>query len=625
MTVMLKLLWLVPAIPLAGSVLLMLNTRMRADLCSVIGTAAVGASAVIAAVLAMVFISSPPSGGAYTQVLWTWISEGWFSIHAALRLDPLSLVMVLVVAWVGFLIHVYSAEYMAREPGLRRFFACMNLFVASMLVLVLADNLLLLYLGWEGVGLCSYLLIGFWYADSGNVRAARKSFIVTRVGDTAFIIGIIYLALFFRTLNIQEIMNGAVEQAGGAFAVIASALILAGALGKSAQLPLQTWLPDAMAGPTPVSALIHAATMVAAGVYLIARTHALFELAPPVMATVAAIGAVTLLMACFSALAQTDIKRILAYSTISQIGYMFLALGLGAWSAALFHFFTHAFFKSLLFLGAGAVTYALGGERNILKMGGLRRDMPLAFWTFLAGAASLSALPFVTAGFYSKDLILDDAWSQGAQVLWAAGVLGAFLTALYSFRTVFLVFFGERGSEVTRAPGAAIYTPLVILAALSLAAGFVQTPAYVGGMTAFSDLLRPVFHEAHFGAAGSGWPSAIAFSAPVAGLLAAYLIYRRRPASARSIEALPLAGALKRFWASGWGFDWLYNLAFVRPFLWAAAKGRADFFDLPFAAAAFISARINKALSMTQTGKLRLYAAGITIGAAAALSAVLLR
>src|SRR5690348_10448897 len=342
--------------------------------------------------------------------------------------------MVLVITFVAFLIHLYSTEYMEGDVGYSRFFAYMNLFVASMVTLVLADNLLLLYLGWEGVGLCSYLLIGFWYTDPANGRAARKAFIVTRVGDTSMVIGLFLIFQRLGTLNIQDLMHRAAQQwpVGAAVAIAVSALLLGGAVGKSAQLPLQTWLPDAMAGPTPTSALIHAATMVTAGVYLIARTHVLFSLAPPVMLAVAVIGAATLLLAGCSALTQRDIKRVLAYSTISQIGYMFLALGVGAWAAAIFHLMTHAFFKALLFLSAGVVIQRLGEEHDIFRMGGLRHRMPLAFWSFLAGSASLAALPILTAGFYSKDLILWAAWSDGfgGKWLWGGALLGAFLTAV---------------------------------------------------------------------------------------------------------------------------------------------------------------------------------------------------
>src|SRR6201993_1147111 len=334
--------------------------------------------------------------------------SGGFQPEIAFYLDPVSLLMLLVVTFVGFLIHLYSVEYMRDDEGYARFFAYMNLFVASMIILVLANNFLLLYLGWEGVGLCSFLLIGFWYQDPANVRAASKAFIVTRFGDTAFAVGLFLLFTRLGTLDIQELMHRASARwaPGSGVAIAAAALLLGGAVGKSAQLPLQTWLPDAMAGPTPTSALIHAATMVTAGVYLIARTHVLFALAPPVQFAVAVIGIATLLLAGFSALTQHDIKRVLAYSTVSQIGYMFLALGVGAWQAAIFHFMTHAFFKALLFLGAGVIINALHDEHSIFRMGGLRKELPVTFWPFLIAGCSLAGLPFITAGFFSKDLII---------------------------------------------------------------------------------------------------------------------------------------------------------------------------------------------------------------------------
>ncbi|MGW8251836.1 MAG: NADH-quinone oxidoreductase subunit L, partial [Anaerolineales bacterium] len=380
---MLRLLWLVPGLPLAGFVLLTLSSGMdlKKSVVAWIGSASVGLSAVVALIIGISFINAPPPGHVYIQYLWTWMDVAGFSPNIAFHLDNLSLVMILVVTVVGFLIHLYSTEFMQGEEGYERFFAYMNLFVAAMLVLVLADNLLLLYLGWEAVGLCSYLLIGFWYHDPANGRAARKAFIVTRIGDTALAIGLFMIFTNLGTLQIQEVLQRAQQTwaPGSALAVAAAALLLGGAVGKSAQVPLQIWLPDAMAGPSPVSALLHAATMVTAGVYLIARTNELFTLAPVVLSAVAVIGAVTLLLAGFSALVQRDIKRVLAYSTMSQIGYMFLALGVGAWTAAIFHFVTHAFFKALLFLGAGVVISRLHHEHDMFKMGGLRQRLPLVF------------------------------------------------------------------------------------------------------------------------------------------------------------------------------------------------------------------------------------------------------
>src|SRR5690606_22590738 len=351
-------LWLVPLLPLAGSAVLMASRgELPHRAVSVVGVGSVGLAAVAAVIAAAQYLAAPEAGAFYRASLGTWMTAGDFAVELALRLDALSVVMILVVTVVGFLIDLDSTAYMAEDEGYARFFAYMNLFMAAMLVLVLADNLLLLYLGWEGVGLCSYLLIGFWYRNPANGYAARKAFVVTRAGDTAMLIGLILLATSLGTLDIATLLASAPAEwtPGEGIALAAAALLLAGATGKSAQLPLHTWLPDAMAGPTPVSALIHAATMVTAGVYLIARMHPLFVLAPAVQATVAAIGALTLTLAAAAALGQTDIKRVLAYSTMSQIGYMFLALGVGAWSAAVFHFMTHAFFKALLFLAAGAL------------------------------------------------------------------------------------------------------------------------------------------------------------------------------------------------------------------------------------------------------------------------------
>ncbi|HEX7388871.1 MAG TPA: NADH-quinone oxidoreductase subunit L, partial [Acidiphilium sp.] len=386
-------LWLIPLLPLVAATTLMITAgRLPARAVALVGVVPVAASAVIAVIIAVGFITAPPPGHAYTEILWHWIAVGGFAPVVGLYLDPLSLVMMLVVTIVGFLILLYSTEFMAGDEGYSRFFAYMNLFVASMLVLLLASDLLFLYVGWEGVGLCSYLLIGYWYQDTANGSAARKAFIMTRIGDTAFLIGLFVLFTQLGTLDIQPLLHKAAATwpaGGSAIAAIATALLLLGAIGKSGQVPLQTWLPDAMAGPTPVSALLHAATMVTAGVYLIARMHGLYELAPDVQMTVAAIGALTLFLAGFAALNQHDIKRVLAYSTVSQIGYMFLALGVGAWTAGIFHFMSHAFFKALLFLAAGAVTMRLEHhEHDIFKMGGLFQKLPVAFWTFVIGSAS---------------------------------------------------------------------------------------------------------------------------------------------------------------------------------------------------------------------------------------------
>ena len=388
------LIWLIPLIPLVSFILISLFWKiLTRKAVAILGVGSVTISAILTIIAGILFLSSGHGGGAIVSTGYTWIKAGEFTSQVSLVFDPLSLVFCFVITFVGALIHLYSVEFMKDDDGFHRFFAYMNLFIASMLILVLADNLLLLYLGWEGVGLCSYLLIGFWYKEPENGYAARKAFIVTRIGDTAMLLGLFLLFISFGTLNINELMTQLPQKwsTGSPLAVISAVLLLGGALGKSAQLPLQTWLPDAMAGPSPVSALIHAATMVTAGVYLITRTHVLFTLAPVVMTAIAVIGAITLLLAGFSALAQTDLKRVLAYSTISQVGYMFLAMGIGAWSAGVFHFMIHAFFKALLFLAGGAVIHLLNDEHDIFKMGGLRKKMPVVFYTFLIGGASLSA------------------------------------------------------------------------------------------------------------------------------------------------------------------------------------------------------------------------------------------
>jgi NADH-quinone oxidoreductase subunit L len=611
---MLDLLWLVPAIPFAGALLLaVFGPRMPSKAVAFLGVGTIAASVVISSLITITWFGAPPAGNAYVQTLWTWIDVAGFRPEIAFYLDPLSLLMMLVVAFVSFLIHLYSAEFMAGDEGYSRFFAYMNLFVACMITLLLADNLLLLYLGWEGVGLCSYLLIGFWYQDPANGRAGRKAFIVTRVGDTALAIGLFLIFNSLGTLNIQEAMHQATVQwpAGSAYAIAAAALLLGGAVGKSAQLPLQTWLPDAMAGPTPTSALIHAATMVTAGVYLIARTHVLFALAPPVQFAVAVVGAATLLLAGSSALVQNDIKRVLAYSTISQIGYMFLALGVGAWGAAIFHFMTHAFFKALLFLAAGIIIEALHHEHNIFRMGGLRSRLPAAFWTFLISGCSLAGLPLITAGYYSKDQILWSAESSsaGGMALWVAGLVGVVLTSLYIFRVIFIVFFGPAHTEVTKRPGWAMQVPAWTLAVLSIAGGFDRTP-----FLHFMGTALPAVQETAVGAVSETGSSIIAALAFLAGLVVAWGLYLRRSAIPAKLAANPAGAALHRFWFSDWGMDWLYDRLFVRPVVWAARVNRGDVIDSIYDGLAYLAAVSYRLLSLTETGRLRWYAAGIVAG-----------
>jgi NADH-quinone oxidoreductase subunit L len=618
---MLRLLALIPASPLLGFAILFVTAGLLPKRwIARIGVGSVGISTILALIVMFAFLLDGPKP--YTEIVWSWIAVSGFTPHIGFYLDALSGLMMLVVAFVSFLIHLYSAEFMSADEGYSRYFAYMNLFVASMLVLVLADNLLFLYLGWEGVGLCSYLLIGFWYRDPVNGLAARKAFVVTRVGDTAMAIGLFILFTNLGTLEIQPLMQRAAAHwpVGSGLPIAAAALLLGGALGKSAQLPLQTWLPDAMAGPAPVSALIHAATMVTAGVYLIARTHVLYDLAPPVHTAVAVIGALTLLLAGFSALNQWDLKRILAYSTISQIGYMFLALGVGAWSAAIFHFMTHAFFKSLLFLSAGVIVQRLGEEHDIFKMGGLRQRMPLAFWTFLSGGISLAALPFIDAGFYSKDLILWETWSDGPGGHWlfAAGLIGAFLTAIYTFRPVFVVFFGSVKTEPTGQTGYRVAIPLIVLSALALTAGFVEIPPHMGDLPSFTNLMHSALPAPPAAvSAGSNLEMALSVLTDVIVLLGvgiAYVAFRRRPAFLQALIQSSAGAALQHFWETDWGLDWLYDRTLVQPFLWFARIDQADFIDAFYTGVARLSRAVYRRLSDSETGRVRWYAAGIASG-----------
>jgi NADH-quinone oxidoreductase subunit L len=617
-------LWLIPALPLVSATLLILfGSSLPRRAAAALGVGSIGLSALVTGLIAVSFVTSPPAGHAYTQVLWTWISVAGFQPQIGLYLDALSLVMVVVVTFVGFLIHIYSTEFMKEDQGYSRYFAYMNLFVASMLTLLLGNNLLLLLLGWEGVGLCSYLLIGFWYRDPANGRAARKAFIVTRVGDCALMVGLFLLFTQLGTLEIQDLMQRVSAQwpLGSTWALVAALLLLGGAVGKSAQIPLQVWLPDAMAGPTPTSALIHAATMVTAGVYLIARTHVLFSLAPAAQSAVAVVGAATLLLAGFSALTQHDIKRILAYSTISQIGYMFLALGVGAWQAAMFHFFTHAFFKALLFLGAGVIINAVDEEHSIFKMGGLRKELPVAFWTFLAGGCALAGLPFITAGFFSKDMIIWQSWSApgGRPALWMAGMVGAGLTSLYTFRLIFRVFFGPLGLPVTKRPGYAMKVPLVILAVFAIVGGYLKEP-----LLAFLHSTLPSTIEARAGGLTEGSSEAIAGLLFFVGLYFAYLFHLKNRTLSETLVANPLGRVLDQWWFAGWGFDWIYDKIFVQPFIWVANVNKSDFVDAFYTGIARVADALYRSLSRTETGRVRWYATAMAAGSVLFVALVLL-
>jgi len=617
-----KMLYLIPALPLVSFLLLAFaGKQMPRTLVAFLGAGSVSLSAIISLIIGINFLSTQPANGVLTQTLWTWLEVGTFKANITLYLDALSLVFVFVITFVGALIHVYSVAFMAGDKDYSRFFACMNLFVFSMLMLVLADNLLLLYLGWEGVGLCSYLLIGFWYENPVNGYAARKAFIITRIGDTAMAIGIFILFYQIGSLAIPDILVKApqVWQQGSSIATLTALLLLAGGIGKSAQLPLQTWLPDAMAGPSPVSALIHAATMVTAGVYLIARMHVLFQLAPLAQTVVAAIGAATLLIAGFSALTQYDIKRVLAYSTISQIGYMFLALGVGAWTAAIFHFMIHAFFKALLFLAAGAVIEALHHEHNMFKMGGLKDKLPLVFWTFMAGSASLAALPLISAGFYSKDQILWLAWASGSgnALLWFIALLGAFITATYTARMMFVTFWGEAKTQPSHPPGKLITIPLVFLAGLSIVGGLIEMPHNLSHIAYFTDLLSGILPHTVL---KSDLPSELlfqlfAFVATIAGIYLAYVFYYKQAERINELKRNSTAMSVYRFWHSGWGFDKLYDTVFVKPIVLLANINKNDVLDKIYIAISNGTVALYKSLSFTQSGSLRWYIMGLVLGA----------
>lgn len=622
-----ELLWLIPALPFIGFLLLaLMGRRMSRSLIAITGTASVGLSALIAVVLGVAILTSGNNVEPMRQTLWVWFKVGEFAPSVTFYLDALSLVFVLVITFIGALIHLYSVEFMKGDPDYARFFASMNLFVTSMLILVLAEDLLLLYLGWEGVGLCSYLLIGFWYQNPQNGYAARKAFIITRIGDSAMAIGLFILFYNFGTLVIPEISERATVAwtEGASVATIAALLLLAGAVGKSAQLPLQTWLPDAMAGPSPVSALIHAATMVTAGVYLITRMHSVFEMAPLAQAIVAVIGAATLFIAGCSALTQFDIKRVLAYSTISQIGYMFLALGVGAWTSAIFHFMTHAFFKALLFLAAGAIIEALHHEHSMLKMGGLRKKLPVIFWTFLIGSASLAALPLVSAGFYSKDQILWYAWAaeDGSPILWFVALLGAFITALYTTRMMLLTFWGDSKTELSQIPGRLMTAPLIVLALFALLVGFIELPHNFGHVTLFSDLLMPVLPGTILREEGTNeWLfQALAAGVTLSGVFLGYMIYYRKSATVARFKRGGAVASLRNFWFSGWGFDRLYDVIFVRPVVFLANVNKNDLLDNFYAGVAKVSQQLHQVLSFSQSGSLRWYAMGLLIGSIILLS-----
>jgi NADH-quinone oxidoreductase subunit L len=619
-----RLAWLIPLFPLLGTLVNMFFGR------------AIGARAHWVAVpaLGLAFLSSCGvflqvlAGGTYTGDLFPWIAAGSFKTGITLHIDALSAVMLLVVTGVGFLIHVYSAGYMHGDPGYARFFTYLNLFVFSMVMLVLAGNFLLLYVFWEAVGLCSYLLIGFWYERKSASDAGKKAFIVNRVGDFGFGLGIMLIWTTFGTVNYAEVFAKADASVSvGTYTAIALLLFM-GACGKSAQLPLYTWLPDAMEGPTPVSALIHAATMVTAGVYMVARCHKLFEMAPLSLEVVAWVGGLTAVFAATIGLVQNDIKRVLAYSTISQLGYMFVGVGVGAYAAGVFHLVTHAFFKALLFLGAGSVIHGLGGEQDLRRMGGLASHMRATTITFVIGAAGLAGLPLL-AGFFSKDAILAATLHEGHGVLFLLLLAGAFMTAFYTFRLVFLAFFGrsrlshEAAHHVHESPGV-MTVPLMVLAVLTVVAGLALGREGAHG-TAFARFLEPVFPLAE---GEHGWlVPALSVVAAVGGVCLAWMMYGRRPVSAEAIGRP--RNALHRLLLNKYYVDELYDALFVLPCYdlcrWCARKVDQGVIDGLVNGVAAVVLGWARGLRRLQTGYVMNYALGMLVGAIALVAFLLSR
>ncbi|HTS11362.1 MAG TPA: NADH-quinone oxidoreductase subunit L [Candidatus Limnocylindrales bacterium] len=642
-------LWIILALPLAGAALNGLfgwNWPKSAVNSIGIGSVALSFVSVLEAIREF---GLTDTSHVWFQRYFNWISVGHFNVDFALSVDQLTIVMLLVVTFVSLLVHIYSTGYMAHEGGYHRFFAYLNLFVFFMLTLVLAANLILMFVGWEGVGLCSYLLIGFWFLKKSAADAGKKAFITTRIGDFGFTIGILLAFWTFRSVDFgtifSQVSSLAPESATSVGTLTAICLLLfAGAIGKSAQLPLYVWLPDAMEGPTPVSALIHAATMVTAGVYMVARMHPLFSRAPLAMFVVAAVGAITAFYAATIGILQTDIKKVLAYSTVSQLGYMFLGCGVGAYAAGIFHLMTHAFFKGLLFLAAGSVIHAMSGEQDMRKMGGLRKKIPITYWTMFAATLAIAGIPGFS-GFFSKDEILEAA-RGGPQAnfwLWLLGVTGAGITSFYMFRLVFLTFFGkarydEKKVHVHESPRS-MTIPLIILAICAVAGGWFAAPHLIGGTDYFNSFLRPVFasyeapsvlasQESLAGAARevaggpwmellhalTGWPVIVALF----GLLLAWWFYIRKPDAAK--RAKQNMGGLYTLVFNKYYVDEIYAALIIRPLLWISTNVLwhaidEGVIDGTVNTTADVARGLGGEVRELQSGNARSYAAWVVIGA----------
>ncbi len=652
-------LWLIPLLPAIGAVINgLLGRRFSKRMVAAVGLLFTAASMVWAWKVAWQFAQLPAGAIPHVENYGTWLRAGAFHADYALYLDQLSLLMVLIVTGVGFLIHVYAVGYMAEEGGYYRFFSYLNLFMFFMLTLVLANNYLLMFVGWEGVGLASYLLIGFFFLRDSASAAGKKAFIVNRIGDFGFLIGLFLLIKNFGSLDFAavfpKIADMPMETAGAGLLTAIGLLLLLGACGKSAQLPLYVWLPDAMEGPTPVSALIHAATMVTAGVYMISRSHAIFDRAPTALMVVAIIGCATALFAATIGLVQHDIKRVLAYSTVSQLGYMVMACGVAAYSAGMFHLMTHAFFKALLFLAAGSVIHGLGGEQDMRRMGGLRPHMPWTFWTMTIATFAIAGI-FPLSGFFSKDEILWRSFSShfGSWGFWAVGVFTAFLTAFYMFRLWFLTFFGEfRGTAVHPHEHAGrerhahegfahespkvMLIPLVILAVLSFAGGWIGWPQVLGGSNRIEHFLAPVFEgpaaTAHEAAAASPaeptGPSEItltvtATGAALLGIALAWLMYYRRrdlPAKLRERFHGAYTALENKYYV-----DEFYAAAIVLPIVNFSRAVLWRFVDVGLIDGAINDSadgmrEVSRGFGHMQSGNIRSYAGWVALGAAAVIA-----
>ncbi len=686
------MLLLIPGLPFLGFLInATFGRRLSRGVSGAIASGVMLAAFGVSLAVVMQMLGTPADGGVLTAEagglraiehrIFTWFASGDLFVPFSLRVDPLSALMILVVTGIGSLIHIYSTAYMHDEPPgeYARYFSYLNLFASFMLILVLGASFPVMFVGWEGVGLCSYLLIGFWFKKKSASDAGKKAFIVNRIGDFGFILGMLLIFVTFGTLNFQEVNALAaarpVEHAsffslGGATLTIATLLLFLGATGKSAQIPLYTWLPDAMEGPTPVSALIHAATMVTAGVYMIGRNAVLFSHAELTMNVVAVIGVATALMAGTIALVQNDIKRVLAYSTVSQLGYMFVAMGVGAFAAGIFHLYTHAFFKALLFLGSGAVIHALAGEQDIRNMGGLRKKLPITYWTFMIGCLAIAGVPLLS-GFFSKDEILWKTYASGHFGIWIVAVVTSLLTAIYMFRLVFLTFHGERRHDVPsgahHAPDhihdapRAMAIPLILLAVGSIVAGYIGVPHALGGHNVIEGFLEPAFHAGlqtpglgpeatgleaagdHAGAAPAaqgehaaaeehaadtgtelalmGLSSAIA----VAGIAIAFVLFVKRP---RKANLHPTG--LQKVLVNKYYVDELYDAAVVRPIhaissgvLWKGVDARL--IDGAVNGTGAVIRAGSSSLRRVQTGSVRAYAMALFAGVVAMIGYLLWR